>query len=68
MVATACALKEASLRDAQIRAGASVGFPTRVVVDAQSARVEFTHRGTRVCPVSRFFVYCHSTKEGCKGG
>ena len=48
------ALKEAALRDALARAGgANVGVPTRVFVDAQSARVEFTHRGTRVCPVSR---------------
>jgi hypothetical protein len=85
------ALKQAALRDALARAGGvgtNVGFPTRVFADAQSARVEFTHRGTRVCPVSRqehksnhfcvvlraeertglpaFFVYCHSTKEGCK--
>jgi phage/plasmid-associated DNA primase len=51
-------------------------------------RVEFTHSGTRTCPVSRnehrsnhfnvvlradertglpaFFVYCHSSKDGCK--
>jgi hypothetical protein len=91
------ALKQAALRDALARAGGAsvgtnvgtnVGFPTRVFADSQSARVEFTHRGTRVCPVSRqehksnhfcvvlraeertglpaFFVYCHSTKEGCK--
>ena len=83
------ALRDAALRDAQARAGgANVGVPTRVVADGGSVRVEFTHRGTRTCPISRnehssnhfsvilraeertglpaFFVYCHSTKEGCK--
>ena len=48
-------LAQAALRDARIRAGTeSVGVPSRVVRDdGQSVRVEFTHRGTRVCPVSR---------------
>ena len=60
---TACAsaLCAAALRDAKIRAGTestdsttSVGYPSRVVrVDTEGARVEFTHRGTRVCPISR---------------
>ena len=83
-------LPVAALRDAKVRAGTEgVGFPTRVVREPGSARVEFTHRGTRTCPISRnehrsnhfsvilradertglpaFFVYCHSSKEGCKG-
>jgi hypothetical protein len=49
------AIKKAALRDAMARApeGANVGYPTRVSVDAKSARVEFAHRGTRACPVSR---------------
>ena len=52
------ALKEAAVRDALARAGGgnvgvNVGYPTRVVADAHSVRVEFAHRGTRVCPVSR---------------
>ena len=47
-------LPAAALRDAKVRAGAeSVGFPTRVVREPGSARVEFTHRGTRTCPISR---------------
>ena len=45
-------LKAAAVRDATARAGAGVGFPVRVVCDGGQARVEFTHRGTRVCPVS----------------
>jgi hypothetical protein len=54
--ATACAsaLCAVALRDARIRAGTeSVGYPSRVVRVDDGARVEFTHRGTRVCPVSR---------------
>jgi hypothetical protein len=44
----------AALRDAKARAGTeSVGYPTRAVTDGASVRVEFTHRGTRTCPVSR---------------
>ena len=47
-------LMAAALRDATVRAGsASVGTPVRVVCDGQAARVEFTHREKRVCPVSR---------------
>jgi hypothetical protein len=47
-------LMAAALRDATARAGtANVGTPVRVVCDGQTARVEFTHRVTRVCPVSR---------------
>ena len=47
-------LMAAALRDAAVRAGgANVGTPLRVVCDGQAARVEFTHRATRVCPVSR---------------
>ena len=54
------ALKQAALREV-VRAGspsttgsnnANVGYPTRVVLEAHSARVDFAHRGTRVCPVS----------------
>ena len=49
-------LTAAALRDVRIRAGTeSVGTPSRVVrePDGKSVRVEFTHRGTRTCPVSR---------------
>jgi hypothetical protein len=47
------ALKQAALREALARAGASnVGYPTRVVLEAHSARVDFAHNGARVCPVS----------------
>jgi hypothetical protein len=45
----------AAVRDAKIRARAdNIGTPLRVVreSDGRSVRVEFTHRGTRVCPVS----------------
>ena len=48
------ALTLAALRDVRIRAGTdNVGVPSRVVREPGSARVEFTHRGTRTCPVSR---------------
>jgi hypothetical protein len=44
----------AALRDAAVRAGTTnVGTPVRVVCDGQAARVEFTHRTARVCPLSR---------------
>ena len=49
-------LTAAALRDVRIRAGTeSVGVPSRVVrePDGKSVRVEFTHTGTRTCPVSR---------------
>ena len=48
------ALKKAALREALVRAGegSNVGYPTRVVLEAHSARVDFAHNGTRVCPVS----------------
>jgi hypothetical protein len=45
----------AAVRDAKTRAGTdNIGSVVRVVreSDALSVRVEFTHRGTRVCPVS----------------
>jgi hypothetical protein len=47
-------LMAAALRDAAVRAGsANVGTPVRVVCDSgHTARVEFTHRVSRVCPVS----------------
>ena len=54
--AESTALCAAAVRDARIRAGNDdIGTPTRVVrePDGKSARVEFTHRGTRTCPVSR---------------
>ena len=48
------ALTAAALRDVRIRAGTeSVGTPSRVVREPGSVRVEFTHSGTRTCPVSR---------------
>ena len=52
----ASSLALAALRDVRIRAGTdNVGVPSRVVrePDGKSARVEFTHTGTRTCPVSR---------------
>ena len=52
----AAALCAAALRDAKLRAGTEcVGVPSRVVrePDGKSVRVEFTHTGTRTCPVSR---------------
>ena len=51
---SASALFAAALRDATVRAGTeSVGYPVRAVTDGAALRVEFTHRGTRTCPVSR---------------
>ena len=52
----AAVLCSAAARDAKLRAGTdAIGTPTRVVCepDGKSVRVEFTHRGTRTCPVSR---------------
>ena len=52
----AAVLCSAAARDAKLRAGTdAIGTPTRVVrePDGKSVRVEFTHRGTRTCPVSR---------------